>query len=61
MTRTPGVGTLIEIAGKQYVVNRLTETKGRLQIDAIEVEEAKRRVRDLQALLTKAGITPMED
>ena len=49
------IGHVISVAGKDYIVNRVTETKGRLQIDAIEVDEAWRRMRDLEALLTKAG------
>jgi hypothetical protein len=43
---------------ERFIVNRLTVTKGRLQVDAIEVDEARRRVRDLASLLELAGLEP---
>ena len=54
------IGAVVEIpvdgVSQQYVINRITPQKGRLQIDCIEVDEARRRVRDLKALLDKAGL-----
>jgi hypothetical protein len=52
------IGDVVTVGSttEEFVVNRITPAKGRLQIDCIEVEEARRRVRDLKALLELAGI-----
>lgn len=54
------VGDVVEHGSpvERFVVNRLTVTKGRLQIDAIEIDEARRRHRELGALLELAGVDP---
>ena len=56
------IGQVVEVpvdgVTVRFVINRITPGKGRLQIDAIEVDEARRRVRDLEALLELAGEEP---
>ena len=54
------IGDIVEATSggvtERFIVNRQTVQKGRLQIDAIEVDEARRRVRDLRSLLESAGV-----
>lgn len=60
MSTSLRVGSVVSQAGVDYIVNRLTEKGGHLTIDAISVEEASRRARNLIGLLELSG-NPLED
>lgn len=47
----PAVGQRVMIEGVEHVITRIKTERSRAQIDLIPVEDAKRRITDLTALL----------
>lgn len=50
------IGTVITHQQEKFIVNRITKHGTRLQVDAIAVDEAYRRRRDLDGLIRMAGV-----